>query len=100
MRAPRISDPHSPARRRALAAWLSVLTLASSLPAAGCAGTRYGAGAGGITTATANSGWRTRKVVEKKPTETLVADDGTICRVAPDRFTVTTVGSLVPCNWQ
>ena len=45
-------------------------------------------------------GWYHKKVVTKQAPETLVADDGTICRVAPDRFRSTAAGALVYCNWQ
>ena len=83
--------------RRAAA---TLYALATAGIMAACAGTQYGAGAGGVTTTTANTGWRTKKVVDKKAPEALMADDGTICRVAPDRFKDTKVGTLVRCNWQ
>ena len=45
-------------------------------------------------------GWYTKKVVAKRAPETLLAEDGTICRVAPDRFAATRTDTAVHCNWQ
>jgi hypothetical protein len=39
-------------------------------------------------------------VLTKQPPETLVADDGTVCRVAPDRYRETEAGALIACPWQ
>ena len=73
----------------------SVVLLAACSPQ-----TKLGARPGGIVVSSANTGWATKKVVEKQPPETLMAEDATICRVSPDRFKDTAVGALVPCNWQ
>jgi hypothetical protein len=45
-------------------------------------------------------GWHTKAIVSKREPETLFANDGTICRVSPDRFRDTAVGAVVRCNWQ
>jgi hypothetical protein len=58
------------------------------------------AGAGGVAVRTDALGWFTKKVVAKRPPEALLAEDGTMCRVAPDRFRDTAEGALVHCNWQ
>lgn len=55
---------------------------------------------GGVAVKSARLGWYTKKVVAKRAPETLLADDGTICRVAPDRFSATDPGAAVYCNWQ
>lgn len=54
----------------------------------------------GIAVKSDRLGWYTKKVVAKRAPETLLADDGTICRVAPDRFRDTATGTAVYCNWQ
>jgi hypothetical protein len=45
-------------------------------------------------------GWATKRVMYKQSPETLVADDGAVCRVAPDRYASTEVKAMVSCNWQ
>ena len=45
-------------------------------------------------------GWETKTVLTKQPPETLVADDGTVCRVAPDRYKDTAPGARIVCEWQ
>ena len=45
-------------------------------------------------------GWATKIVATKQPPATLVAEDGTVCRVAPDRYADTKFGALVACEWQ
>ena len=55
---------------------------------------------GGVTVKSARLGWYTKKVITKREPETLLAEDGTICRVSPDRFRATKSGSAVLCNWQ
>jgi hypothetical protein len=55
---------------------------------------------GGAVVKSARLGLYTKKVVAKRAPETLVAEDGTICRVAPDRFSATEAGTAVYCNWQ
>ena len=56
--------------------------------------------AGGVVVKSDQIGWYTKKVVTKRPPEVLLAEDGTICRVAPDRFAGTANGALVYCHWQ
>jgi hypothetical protein len=55
---------------------------------------------GGVAVKSARLGWYTKKVVAKRAPETLLAEDGTVCRVAPDRFNATKIGAAVYCNWQ
>lgn len=55
---------------------------------------------GGAVVKSARLGLYTKKVVAKRAPETLVAEDGTICRVAPDRFNATEAGTAVYCNRQ
>lgn len=45
-------------------------------------------------------GWARKVVATKQPPETLVARDGTVCRVAPDRYNDTAPGALIDCDWQ
>jgi hypothetical protein len=45
-------------------------------------------------------GWATKRVLSKQSPETLVAEDGTVCRVAPDRYASTEVKAMVSCEWQ
>ena len=57
--------------------------------------------AGGIgVTAGRRLGWETKRVMTKQPPETLVAEDGTVCRVSPDRYKDTAAGARVECDWQ
>lgn len=55
---------------------------------------------GGMIVRSDRIGWYLKKVMAKEPPETLLAEDGTICRVAPERFRSTSIGTLVRCNWQ
>jgi hypothetical protein len=41
-----------------------------------------------------------KRVTTKHPPATLVAEDGTVCRVSPDRYAATAVGARVRCDWQ
>jgi hypothetical protein len=71
--------------------------------ATGCASHRRfvePVGASGVVVKSDRLGWYTKQVVAKRAPETLLADDGTICRVAPDRFKGTDTGAAVYCNWQ
>ena len=68
------------------------------LLAAGCARARS-AGAGAVA-GSSRVGWATKAVIAKREPESLLARDGTVCRVAPDRFRDTAVGDQVECNWQ
>jgi hypothetical protein len=45
-------------------------------------------------------GWATKRVLSKQNPETLIAEDGTVCRVAPDRYAGTEVKAMVYCDWQ
>jgi hypothetical protein len=45
-------------------------------------------------------GWGVKRVVTKTPPSTLVAEDGTVCRVSTDRYKDTKVGRSVSCDWQ
>ena len=55
---------------------------------------------GGVVIKSDRLGWYTKKVVTKQAPETLYAEDGTICRLSPERFRDTAVGALLYCNWQ
>ena len=48
----------------------------------------------------AQIGWATKRVLTKQEPSTLLAQDGTICRVTPDRFKSTEIGRDTACNWQ
>ena len=67
-----------------------------------CRPARYveAAPGGGIVMKADRLGWYTKKVVTRRPPETLFAEDGTICRLSPERFRNTKVGALLYCNWQ
>jgi len=54
----------------------------------------------GAVVTSARIGMYTKAVMTKKEPDTLLADDGTICRVSPDRFRDTAAHTLVYCNWQ
>jgi hypothetical protein len=45
-------------------------------------------------------GWATKQVATKEPPATLVATDGTVCRVAEERYARTDAGAVVACEWQ
>jgi hypothetical protein len=45
-------------------------------------------------------GWATKQVATKEPPVTLVATDGTVCRVAEERYARTDAGAFVACTWQ
>ncbi len=83
--------------------WAVAVLALSALVAAGtsCAGRFVEPGpTGGVLVKSARLGWYTKKVVAKRAPETLLAEDGTVCRVAPDRFNATATGAAVYCNWQ
>jgi hypothetical protein len=54
----------------------------------------------GAVVTSARIGMYTKAVMTKKEPNTLLADDGTICRVSADRFRDTAVHTLAYCNWQ
>jgi hypothetical protein len=80
---------------------VAFIVLTSGL-ATGCLG--HGARIG---QPTATSGTRepvlsaedTRKVMTKQAPDALIAPDGSSCRVAPDVFASTKVGSFFRCRW-
>ena len=45
-------------------------------------------------------GWAIKRVSTKQPPDTVVAEDGTVCRLAPDRHAETQVGGHLDCDWQ
>ena len=49
---------------------------------------------------TAHIGWAIKRVLTKQEPSTLLAQDGTICRVSADRFKDTQVGRDTACDWQ
>ena len=79
----------------------AICILLAVLAAAGSCAPRYvEPRPGGIIVRSDRTGWYLKKVTAKDPPETLLAEDGTICRVAPERFRSTSIGALVRCNWQ
>ena len=80
-----------------------LLYFAAALGAVGCTVpaqiSPHPGGGFGIQTGAA-IGWATKRVLSKQPPETLVAEDGTVCRVAPDRYAGTEVKAMVYCDWQ
>ena len=55
---------------------------------------------GGVTVRNGGVGWATKVVLTKQPPETVVAEDGTVCRVAPDRYRDSSAGHAFACDWQ
>ena len=55
---------------------------------------------GGVTVEHTRLGWATKRVLTKQEPSTLIAQDGTICRVSADRFKDTQVGRDTSCDWQ
>jgi hypothetical protein len=55
---------------------------------------------GGVAVTSGRLGLYTKEVITKKEPDTLVADDATICRVAPDLYKSTRLHSMIQCNWQ
>jgi hypothetical protein len=54
----------------------------------------------GAVVRSARIGLYTKAVLTKKEPDTFLAEDGTTCRVPPDRFRDTAAHTLVYCNWQ
>ena len=82
-----------------------VLLLSVAVGAGGCASTgparvETTPGGGVAVVRGMRLGWARKAVATKQPPETLVARDGTVCRVAPDRYNDTAPGALVDCDWQ
>lgn len=63
-------------------------------------GARVSATPGGVRVDQPRLGWATKRVLTKQEPSTLLAQDGTICRVTPDRFKSTEIGRDTACNWQ
>jgi len=82
---------------------VSLLLLSTSVGATACfaPGTRVSAGPDGSWSIRGGTevGWATKVVLTKQAPETLIAEDGTVCRVAPDRYRETEPGSAVACSW-
>ena len=81
--------------------WLVILLLVGSV---GCAGSpprleTMPEGEVGVETGR-RVGDGFKHVLTKQPPETLVAADGTVCRVSPDRYADTAVGDRVRCDWR
>lgn len=68
--------------------------------AASCARARVDPVTAGVEVSSHRLGWYTKRVVAKRAPESLMAEDGTICRLAADRFRDTPVGTLLHGNWQ
>jgi hypothetical protein len=54
----------------------------------------------GIAIKSAQLGMYHKEVVTKKDPDTLIAPDGTMCRVAPDVYKSAALHSVMYCNWQ
>ena len=63
-------------------------------------GARVSPTPGGVRVDEARLGWATKRVLTKQEPSTLIAQDGTICRVTADRFKSTEIGRDTACNWQ
>jgi len=61
-----------------------------------------GGGAGVVVTspATVKAGTMRKRVVSKQEPDTLVAEDGTTCRVSADRYRDVEIGRDELCTWQ
>ena len=83
---------------------LRLASTAALAAAAACASAapRVVTGPGGAVGVTAGVrlGWATKRLATKEPPATLVAEDGTVCRVTPDRYAATEERALVSCDWQ
>ena len=55
---------------------------------------------GGVTVRNGGIGWGTKVILTKHPPETVIAEDGTVCRVAADRYKDSAVGRPFACDWQ
>jgi hypothetical protein len=77
-----------------------VFAIVASIVFAGCKPPYVEAGRNGAVIRSSKLGLYRKEVVAKDPPETLVAADGTICRVAPDVYKTSAEHSLVYCNWQ
>jgi hypothetical protein len=44
-------------------------------------------------------GYAIKRVIEKLEPATLVGDDGSVCRTSVERFTGTSVGRWIGCDW-
>lgn len=55
---------------------------------------------GGVRVDQPRLGWATKRVLTKQEPSTLIAQDGTICRVTAERFKSTEIGRDTECNWQ
>ncbi len=78
----------------------SAVIIMTTLALMSCAPRHVEPRPGGIVVRSDRTGWYVKKVIAKDPPETLLAEDGTICRVSRERFRTTDVGALLRCNWQ
>ena len=54
----------------------------------------------GVVIKNAQLGMYHKEVMTKKDPDTLIAPDGTMCRVAPDVYKSAAVHTVMYCNWQ
>jgi hypothetical protein len=47
----------------------------------------------------AQPGYGIKRIIEKQAPETLIAEDGSVCRIAPERFARSKVGRWISCVW-
>jgi hypothetical protein len=91
----------SPLSRRRERIFQSSLALVLALAACAPSRPTVESTPGGFSVRSARLGPGTKKVVAKRPPQLLLADDGTGCDVAPNRFRDTPVGTLVECeDWR
>ena len=87
--------------RARLAVRATLLLLAAGVTSGACARpVQVAPRAGGVDVASGQLGWATKRLATKEPPGTLVAEDGTICRVSAERYAATPPRSLVRCDWQ
>ena len=77
-----------------------VVALLTTAVLASCGGRGLEPRPGGIVVTSGRVGYYLKKVVGKQAPETLVAEDGTTCRVAANVFRSTVTGTSVRCNWE
>jgi hypothetical protein len=73
---------------------------AAFLLVAGCKPRYVAAGHDGVVIRSSKIGLYTKEVIAKQAPDTLIAGDGTTCRVSPDVYKGSAEHGLVYCSWQ